>query len=181
MYLRPQVISGIITKFLNKFFYERSADTAVRFCFKRQEKMGKRSKIAQQAYDIALPVAERMGYDLVDAEYKKEGSAMFLRLYIDKRGGVLDYLLLTHGHYDHIIGVRELCDRYHPTVCAAEAEMELLQKGLYNLSSVHNIRINFAIVHKQIICYTTHGFLPGFSAHDVAGGCAGPFPFLYTL
>ena len=50
--------------------------------------MGKRSKIAQQAYDIALPVAERMGYDLVDAEYKKEGSAMFLRLYIDKRGGV---------------------------------------------------------------------------------------------
>ena len=50
--------------------------------------MGKRSKIAQQAYDIALPVAERMGYDLVDAEYKKEGTAMFLRLYIDKRGGV---------------------------------------------------------------------------------------------
>ena len=34
--------------------------------------MGKRSKIAQQAYDIALPVAERMGYDLVDAEYKKK-------------------------------------------------------------------------------------------------------------
>ena len=48
--------------------------------------MGKRSKIAQQAYDIALPVAERMGYDLVDAEYKKEGTAMFLRLYIDKSG-----------------------------------------------------------------------------------------------
>ena len=50
--------------------------------------MGKRSKIAQQAFDIALPVAEKMGYDLVDAEYKKEGTAMFLRLYIDKRGGV---------------------------------------------------------------------------------------------
>jgi ribosome maturation factor RimP len=50
--------------------------------------MGKRSKIAQQAFNIAQPVAERMGYDLVDAEYKKEGSAMFLRLYIDKRGGV---------------------------------------------------------------------------------------------
>ena len=50
--------------------------------------MGKRSKIAQQAFDIAKPVAERMGYDLVDAEYKKEGSSMFLRLFIDKRGGV---------------------------------------------------------------------------------------------
>lgn len=61
---------------------------------------------------------------------------------LDSRGGKLNYILLTHGHYDHVIGVAELCDRYHPEVCAAEAEMELLQKGLYNLSSVHNIRIN---------------------------------------
>ena len=50
--------------------------------------MGKRSKIAQEAYDIAFPVAEQMGYDLVDAEYKKEGKDVFLRLFIDKRGGV---------------------------------------------------------------------------------------------
>lgn len=61
---------------------------------------------------------------------------------IDRRGGKLSYVLLTHGHYDHIIGVAELCRRYHPEVCAAEAEMEILQKGLYNLSSVHNIRVN---------------------------------------
>lgn len=50
--------------------------------------MGKRSKIAQEAYDIAYPVAEQMGYDLVDAVYKKEGKDVFLRLFIDKRGGV---------------------------------------------------------------------------------------------
>ena len=61
---------------------------------------------------------------------------------IDERGGKLSYILLTHGHYDHIIGVAELCDRYHPVVCAAEAEMRLLQNGMYNRSSVHNIRIN---------------------------------------
>jgi ribosome maturation factor RimP len=29
-----------------------------------------------------------MGLELVDAEYKKEGSAYFLRLFVDKRGGV---------------------------------------------------------------------------------------------
>lgn len=69
---------------------------------------------------------------------------------LDSRGGKLDYILLTHGHYDHVIGVAELCDRYHPTVCAAEAEMELLQKGLYNLSSVHNIRINSFNVDRQL-------------------------------
>ena len=61
---------------------------------------------------------------------------------IDKRGGTLDYLLLTHGHYDHVIGAAELCDRYHPVVCAAEEEMELLRSGICNRSSVHNIRIN---------------------------------------
>lgn len=50
--------------------------------------MAKRSKIAQQAYDIAKPVAEQMGLELVDAEYKKEGQSMFLRLFVDKKGGL---------------------------------------------------------------------------------------------
>lgn len=61
---------------------------------------------------------------------------------IDSRSGELKYILLTHGHYDHILGVAELCRRYHPAVCASAAEMEVLQKGLYNLTSVHNIRLN---------------------------------------
>ena len=61
---------------------------------------------------------------------------------IDRRGGKLDYILLTHGHYDHILGAAELCRRYSPVVCACEAELEVLQKGLYNLTSVHNIRLN---------------------------------------
>ncbi len=50
--------------------------------------MAKRSKTAQAAYDIAYPVAEQMGLDLVDAEYKKEGPSYFLRLFIDRKGGV---------------------------------------------------------------------------------------------
>ena len=50
--------------------------------------MAKRSKTAQAAYDIAEPVAAQMGYDLVDAEYKKEGQSTFLRLFIDKKGGI---------------------------------------------------------------------------------------------
>lgn len=61
---------------------------------------------------------------------------------IDKRGGELDLILLTHGHYDHILGAAELCERYHPVVCACEKELEVLQKGKYNRTSVHNIRLN---------------------------------------
>ncbi len=37
---------------------------------------------------IAGPVAEQAGYELVDVEYVKEGKNWFLRLYIDKDGGV---------------------------------------------------------------------------------------------
>lgn len=50
--------------------------------------MAKRSKIAQAAYDIAKPEAEKMGLELVDAEFKKEGQNTFLRLFIDKKGGL---------------------------------------------------------------------------------------------
>lgn len=50
--------------------------------------MAKRSKTAQAAFDLAEPVAKEMGYDLVDAEYKKEGQSTFLRLFIDRKGGI---------------------------------------------------------------------------------------------
>lgn len=50
--------------------------------------MAGRSKTAQQAFEIAEPYAKEMGLDLVDAEYKKEGQGMYLRLFVDRKGGV---------------------------------------------------------------------------------------------
>ncbi len=47
------------------------------------------NKIAQRVYDLALPVAEKMGLDIWDVEYLKEAGEWFLRVYIDKaEGGV---------------------------------------------------------------------------------------------
>ncbi|WP_316607401.1 MBL fold metallo-hydrolase [uncultured Ruminococcus sp.] len=60
---------------------------------------------------------------------------------IDRRGGKLDYILLTHGHYDHVLGVAELCERYHPTVCAAQKELLLISEPSYNLSKKHGLAI----------------------------------------
>lgn len=60
---------------------------------------------------------------------------------IDRRGGKLDYILLTHGHYDHVLGVAELCERYHPTVCAAQKELLLISEPSYNLSKNHGLTI----------------------------------------
>lgn len=44
--------------------------------------------IENEIMKIAEPLAEYMGYYLVAVEYKKEGNDRFLRLFIDKEGGV---------------------------------------------------------------------------------------------
>lgn len=38
--------------------------------------------------ELTQPVAEELGYELVDVEYVREGKNWFLRLYIDKENGV---------------------------------------------------------------------------------------------
>ena len=37
---------------------------------------------------LAVPILEKKGFELVDVEYVKEGASWYLRLYIDKEGGV---------------------------------------------------------------------------------------------
>ena len=50
--------------------------------------MAGRSKVAQEAFEICEPIVKELGFDLVDCEYKKEGQYFFLRVFIDKRGGI---------------------------------------------------------------------------------------------
>ncbi len=67
---------------------------------------------------------------------------------IDNNGEKLDFVFLTHGHFDHIGFVAELSRRYKPTVCACEYEREILTHGLYNRSSVRNIRLNSFVIDR---------------------------------
>ncbi len=46
------------------------------------------AKIDETLYELALPVCERHGVYIYNTEYKKEGSEYYLRLFIDKDGGV---------------------------------------------------------------------------------------------
>ncbi len=50
--------------------------------------MAKR-KIEDVVYEIALPIAARHSFELVDVEYVKEGANWYLRVYIDKPGGIM--------------------------------------------------------------------------------------------
>ncbi|TDT61570.1 ribosome maturation factor RimP [Fonticella tunisiensis] len=45
-------------------------------------------KIERTVEDIALPVTEQLGYELVDVEFVKEEGEWYLRVYIDKENGV---------------------------------------------------------------------------------------------
>ena len=46
-------------------------------------------KIEEVVCGLARPILDRMGYELVDIEFLKEGGEWYLRIYIDKPGGIL--------------------------------------------------------------------------------------------
>lgn len=49
--------------------------------------MAKR-KVEDIVYDLAKPVTDRHNFEIVEVEFKKEGSDWYLRIYIDKEGGI---------------------------------------------------------------------------------------------
>lgn len=44
--------------------------------------------IAQVIAELAKPIVEDLNYELVDVEFVKEGANWYLRIYIDKSGGI---------------------------------------------------------------------------------------------
>jgi ribosome maturation factor RimP len=69
-------------------------------------------KVTEFVSELALPLAGQLSLDLVDVEYKKEGGSWYLRVFIDKEGGVtlddcqalsqkLDSVLDSHDPIQH--------------------------------------------------------------------------------
>lgn len=55
---------------------------------KRNEKMAKREDYESRTESLVMPLIEENNFELVDVEYVKEGGNNFLRVYIDKEGGI---------------------------------------------------------------------------------------------
>lgn len=47
-----------------------------------------KKSIEERISEIATPIIESKGFELVDVEYVKEGKNWYLRIYIDKPGGI---------------------------------------------------------------------------------------------
>lgn len=50
--------------------------------------MSKRDLYEQKTEELVLPILEANNFELVDVEYIKEGGNWYLRIYIDKEGGI---------------------------------------------------------------------------------------------
>lgn len=50
--------------------------------------MKKRQEIEEHTEELVTPILERMGFFLYDVEYVKEGGDFYLRVYIEKEGGI---------------------------------------------------------------------------------------------
>lgn len=74
--------------------------------------MRKRNTSEEQLFQAIEPTVEGLGVELVDLKFEKENTKLFLRIYLDKRGGisideleeaslVLDPLVTELGHTRH--------------------------------------------------------------------------------
>ncbi len=50
--------------------------------------MSQRELYENKTEELIQPILDRMGFELVDVEYVKEGQEFYLRAYIDKPGGI---------------------------------------------------------------------------------------------
>ena len=84
-------------------------------------------KITDQVAAFAQPIVESHGCTLWDVEYVREGSERFLRLYIDKEGGVdiADCAAISRA-VDPILDEKDpIAESYHFEVCSAGLERAL--------------------------------------------------------
>lgn len=88
-------------------------------------------KITEIVAGFARPVVEEHGCTLWDVEYVREGSDYFLRLYIDKEGGVdiTDCEAISRA-VDPLLDEKDpIPESYHFEVCSAGLERSLKRPG----------------------------------------------------
>ena len=84
-------------------------------------------KITDQVAEFAKPVVEGFGCELWDVEYVREGSERYLRIYIDKDGGIdIEDCEKVHRAMDPILDEKDpIAESYHFEVCSAGLERPL--------------------------------------------------------
>lgn len=84
-------------------------------------------KITEQVWQFAQPIVESLGLTLWDVEYVREGGEWYLRLYLDKEGGVdINDCEAVSRAMDPILDEKDpISGSYHFEVCSAGLERVL--------------------------------------------------------
>ena len=88
-------------------------------------------KVTDQVTAFAQPVVESFGCKLWDVEYVREGSERYLRVFIDKDGGVdIEDCEKIHRALDPILDEKDpIAESYHFEVSSAGLERALKRPG----------------------------------------------------
>ena len=88
-------------------------------------------KVTEQVAQFAQPIVEGFGCQLWDVEYVREGSERFLRVYIDKDGGIdIDDCEKIHRALDPVLDEKDpIAESYYFEVCSAGLERALKRPG----------------------------------------------------
>ena len=88
-------------------------------------------KVTDVVTQFAQPIVEQAGCSMWDVEYVREGAERFLRIYIDKDGGVdIDDCEKIHRAIDPILDEKDpIAESYHFEVCSAGIERALKRPG----------------------------------------------------
>ena len=84
-------------------------------------------KVTDLVAQFAQPIVEENGCSLWDVEYVREGSERYLRVYIDKEGGVdITDCEKVHRAIDPVLDEKDpIAESYHFEVCSAGLERPL--------------------------------------------------------
>ena len=84
-------------------------------------------KVTDLVTEFSKPIVEANGCSLWDVEYVREGSERFLRIYIDKEGGVdIEDCEKVHRALDPVLDEKDhIPESYHFEVCSAGLERAL--------------------------------------------------------
>ena len=88
-------------------------------------------KVTERVELFAKPIVEECGCKLWDVEYVREGSERYLRVYIDKDGGVdIEDCEKIHRAIDPVLDAEDpISESYHFEVCSAGLERSLKRPG----------------------------------------------------
>ena len=88
-------------------------------------------KVTDLVAEFSKPIIEGLGCSLWDVEYVREGSERYLRIYLDKEGGIdIDDCEKIHRAIDPILDEKDpIAESYHFEVCSAGLERTLKRPG----------------------------------------------------